>query len=33
MSFHAWRNAGRAQKTGFIALEGSYHGEPWVRSR
>jgi adenosylmethionine-8-amino-7-oxononanoate aminotransferase len=27
MSFHAWRNAGRAQKTGFIALENSYHGE------
>ena len=27
MSFHAWRNAGRAEKTGFIALEQSYHGE------
>jgi len=27
MSFHAWRNAGRAEKTGFIALENSYHGE------
>ena len=27
MSFHAWRNAGREAKTGFIALENSYHGE------
>ena len=27
MSFHFWRNAGRAGKTGFIALENSYHGE------
>ncbi len=27
MSFHAWRNAGRTEKTGFIALEQSYHGE------
>ena len=27
MSFHAWRNAGRGEKTGFIALENSYHGE------
>ncbi|OFZ98373.1 MAG: adenosylmethionine--8-amino-7-oxononanoate transaminase [Betaproteobacteria bacterium RIFCSPLOWO2_02_FULL_62_17] len=27
MSFHAWRNAGRTQKTAFIALENSYHGE------
>ena len=27
MSFHAWRNAGRTQKTCFIALENSYHGE------
>jgi adenosylmethionine---8-amino-7-oxononanoate aminotransferase len=27
MSFHYWRNAGRPEKTGFIALENSYHGE------
>lgn len=27
MSFHFWRNGGRAGKTGFVALEGSYHGE------
>lgn len=27
MSFHYWRNAGQAQKTRFIALENSYHGE------
>ena len=27
MSFHFWRNAGRAGKTGFIALQNSYHGE------
>ncbi len=27
MSFHFWRNAGRPGKTGFIALENSYHGE------
>jgi len=27
MSFHYWRNSGRAGKTRFIALTGSYHGE------
>ncbi|MFM9967079.1 MAG: adenosylmethionine--8-amino-7-oxononanoate transaminase [Burkholderiales bacterium] len=27
MSFHYWRNAGRSEKTTFIALENSYHGE------
>ncbi len=27
MSFHYWRNSGRADKTGFISLAGSYHGE------
>ena len=27
MSFHAWRNAGRSGKTGFVSLAGSYHGE------
>ena len=27
MSFHFWRNTGRAQKTGFVSLAGSYHGE------
>ncbi|MDE2132722.1 MAG: adenosylmethionine--8-amino-7-oxononanoate transaminase [Betaproteobacteria bacterium] len=27
MSAHYWRNAGRPQKTEFIALAGSYHGE------
>lgn len=27
MSFHYWRNVGRTQKTKFIALENSYHGE------
>jgi adenosylmethionine-8-amino-7-oxononanoate aminotransferase len=27
MSFHYWRNAGRPDKTRFIALAGSYHGE------
>jgi len=27
MSFHYWRNAGRTQKTRFVALRGSYHGE------
>jgi adenosylmethionine-8-amino-7-oxononanoate aminotransferase len=27
MSFHAWRNRGRADKRGFVSLEGSYHGE------
>jgi adenosylmethionine-8-amino-7-oxononanoate aminotransferase len=27
MSFHFWRNAGRPQKTGFVSLQNSYHGE------
>lgn len=27
MSFHFWRNGGRPEKTEFVALEGSYHGE------
>jgi adenosylmethionine-8-amino-7-oxononanoate aminotransferase len=27
MAFHYWRNCGRAEKTGFVSLEGSYHGE------
>ncbi|MFI3189441.1 adenosylmethionine--8-amino-7-oxononanoate transaminase [Crenothrix sp. D3] len=27
MSFHYWRNQGRAAKTKFITLENSYHGE------
>lgn len=27
MSFHYWRNSGKADKTGFISLAGSYHGE------
>jgi adenosylmethionine-8-amino-7-oxononanoate aminotransferase len=27
MSFHAWRNSGRAEKNEFLCLEGSYHGE------
>jgi adenosylmethionine---8-amino-7-oxononanoate aminotransferase len=27
MSFHYWRNSGRPQKTTFISLGGSYHGE------
>ncbi|WP_367155590.1 adenosylmethionine--8-amino-7-oxononanoate transaminase [Methylomonas sp. HYX-M1] len=27
MSFHYWRNCGRPQKTKFITLENSYHGE------
>ncbi len=27
MSFHYWRNAGKPEKTRFIALENSYHGE------
>jgi adenosylmethionine-8-amino-7-oxononanoate aminotransferase len=27
MSFHYWRNQGRAEKTRFITLENSYHGE------
>ncbi len=27
MSFHTWKNSGRPQKTGFVSLKGSYHGE------
>src|SRR6185503_3850482 len=27
MSFHFWRNSGCAQKTGFVSLAHSYHGE------
>src|SRR3954462_5987213 len=27
MAFHYWHNLGRPQKTGFVSLEGSYHGE------
>ena len=27
MSFHYWRNSGRHEKTGFVSLAGSYHGE------
>ena len=27
MSFHFWRNCGRAQKTGFVSIANSYHGE------
>ena len=27
MSFHSWRNNDRAEKTEFISLAGSYHGE------
>lgn len=27
MSFHAWRNAGRAEKQEFVCVQGSYHGE------
>ena len=27
MSFHYWRNAGQPQKTGFVSLKNSYHGE------
>ena len=27
MSFHYWRNVGHGEKTRFIALTGSYHGE------
>jgi adenosylmethionine-8-amino-7-oxononanoate aminotransferase len=27
MSFHYWRNVGRAQKTQFVSLKSSYHGE------
>ena len=27
MSFHYWRNVGRSDKTEFVSLAGSYHGE------
>ncbi len=27
MSFHYWQNRGRADKRGFVSLEGGYHGE------
>ena len=27
MSFHFWRNVGRPEKTEFLCLQGSYHGE------
>lgn len=27
MSFHYWRNAGKAGKSGFVSLAGGYHGE------
>ena len=27
MSFHYWRNSGEPQKTGFVSLKNSYHGE------
>ena len=27
MSFHYWRNSGKPQKTQFVSLKGSYHGE------
>ena len=27
MSFHAWKNTGQAQKTDFVSLKNSYHGE------
>jgi len=27
MSFHYWRNSGKPEKTGFISLTNSYHGE------
>ena len=27
MSFHFWRNHGRAEKTGFVSLKNGYHGE------
>jgi adenosylmethionine---8-amino-7-oxononanoate aminotransferase len=27
MSFHCWRNLGRPEKTRFLSLAGSYHGE------
>ena len=27
MSFHYWKNSGRAEKTGFVSLKNGYHGE------
>src|SRR5580765_5954207 len=27
MAFHYWKNRGRPEKSGFVSLEGSYHGE------
>jgi adenosylmethionine-8-amino-7-oxononanoate aminotransferase len=27
MAFHYWRNRGKPEKTSFVSLEGSYHGE------
>jgi adenosylmethionine---8-amino-7-oxononanoate aminotransferase len=27
MAFHYWRNRGRPEKTGYVSLAGSYHGE------
>ena len=27
MAFHYWKNRGQPQKTSFVSLEGSYHGE------
>ena len=27
MSFHYWRNSGKPEKTNFVSLAGSYHGE------
>ena len=27
MSFHFWRNTGKPNKTNFVSLQGSYHGE------
>jgi len=27
MAFHYWKNRGRPEKTGFVSIKGSYHGE------
>jgi adenosylmethionine-8-amino-7-oxononanoate aminotransferase len=27
MAFHFWKNRGRGDKTNFLSLAGSYHGE------
>ena len=32
MSFHYWRNAGHADKRGFVSLAGGYHGETLGRA-